>query len=151
MSRQRSLLQRVKHARLHTLRRQLLDAHVCGNLIRGLESHAVNVRRETVGILLQHLDGLRAIRFVDAQCARRADAALVQEDHDVVDRLLLQPRLANLLPALLAHALDLLESGGFVFDDLKHLAAEVIDDALGVLFADAIDQAAAEVAHQAVE
>ena len=49
------------------------------------------------------------------------------------------------LPALGADAVHLLQSGGFLFDDVEDLLAELVHELLGVDRADALDHAAAQI------
>ncbi len=146
-----SRLQHMQHAGANALWRVVCHAEVGGDVVRRFEADAADVLRQAIRVLLQHCLGVITIGLVDAQGARGTDAMLVQKEHDAVDGLLLHPGLANLEAALLAHAFHILELFRLVFDDVEDLGAELLNDALRVGRADAIDEAAAEIALDAVE
>ena len=64
--------------------------------------------------------------------------------------MLLIPRGLDRLGALLADARDFVQAAGVFVDDLQRVGAEVVDDFLSVGFADAVDQAAAQIFANAV-
>ena len=68
----------------------------------------------------------------------------MQEDHDVAHRLLLLPAFADLLDALPADALDLRQERRAFIDDLQGAFAEDLDDLVGVMGADPLDEAGAK-------
>ena len=109
MAASRRRLQHVQQSGAQSLRSIRGNAHLMGNVIRRLETHAVNVLRKTIRVRVQHRQRLIAIGLVDAQRAGGADAMLVQEEHDVVHALLLHPRFADLQAPLAADALHVFQ------------------------------------------
>src|SRR5262249_15561012 len=99
-----------------------------------------DVAGEAIGIGADDVDGLVAIRLVDAKRPVRADAVRGKEDGDVANGFLLPPALADLLDAARADALHLLEEHRAGIDHLQRAGAESLDDALGVLRPDALDE-----------
>ena len=91
--------QRIGDAGAHPDHRRLLDAELHGDRVGGLEADAADVAREAVRVFGHDLDGIRAVGLVDADCARRADAVAVQEDHDLAHDLLLGPGVGDALGA----------------------------------------------------
>lgn len=141
----------VEEAGAEALGGGFFDAHVGGDVVGGFEADAVDVVGELVGVGLEDFEGLVAVGAVDALGAGGADAALVEEDHDVVHGFLFHPGGADFLTAFFADAFNFLEAGGFVFDDVEDGGAEFFDDAFGVFGSDAVDEAAAEVTFEALE
>src|ERR1019366_551738 len=97
------------------------------------------------GVGLDLFDCPLAIGLVDANRPARADAVRVEENHDLADDLLLGPGLLNPRPALWSNAVNILQPGGLLLDDLENLLAELLDQLLGVNGADALDHPAAQV------
>ena len=69
----------------------------------------------------------------------------MKEHHDFLDHLLFGPGLFDAKAALWTDPIDLLESSGFLVDDVEDVLAELPDQFLCVNRADAFDHAAAQV------
>src|SRR5262249_61650798 len=67
------------------------DADRGGDRVGSLEADAPDVGRQAVRVLLDGLDGFVAVFLVDLHRQRRRDADALQEDHYLLDRLLLGP------------------------------------------------------------
>ena len=74
----------------------------------------------------------------------------LQEEHDVLDFLLLLPALLYALYTYFADTLDFQKLIRIFFDDLKRILAELTDDQPGVFRTDSFDQTAAEIFHDPV-
>ena len=125
--------------------RRLLDAEAHCQRVRSPEADAADVARELVRVFRHHPDRVGAVRLVDAHRARRADAVLVQEDHDLADRSLLGPRFADPCGADGADSLHLPEAVRFRVDHVEDRIAERVDQLPGVDRTDAMDEAGSEI------
>ena len=67
------------------------DPHPQGDTVGGLEADAEDLQGETVGILLDHPEGLVLVGVVDARREDRRDAQALQEDHQLANLPLLHP------------------------------------------------------------
>ena len=121
-----------------------------GDFVGGFEADAEDVPCQTVGVGLDDLQGLGGVGFVDFDGEVGADAVPVQEEHDVFDLFLLDPRGLNLGGAFGADVGDFAQAGGVVFDHVEGVRAKSGDDAVGEFGADAFDEAGAEVAADGV-
>ncbi len=121
------------------------DADRRGDRVGGLEADAPDVRGQLVGLLLDGVDRFVAVFLVDLHRQGRGDADALQEDHDLLDGLLLGPRVLDARAALRAEAGNLDEAVGLVVDDVHDVGAEVADHPLGHDRADALDQAGPQV------
>ncbi len=74
----------------------------------------------------------------------------MQEEHDVVDALLLQPRLTDLLAAFPADAFHVFEFQGLVFDHVEDARTKFLHHALRIRRADTVDQTTAQIALDAL-
>jgi hypothetical protein len=121
------------------------DADAGGDRVGGLEPDAPHVRGQLIRVLRDGLDRLIAVLLVDLHRQRRGHADALQEDHDLLDRLLLGPGVLDPRAPLGAEAVDLDEPVRLVVDDVHDVDAEVIDHAFGHHGADALDHARAQV------
>ena len=144
------LRQRVGEAGLDALGAVLGDADGSGDRVGGLEADAPHVGGEFVRLLLDGLFRFVAVLLVDLHREGRGDADALQEDHDLLDRLLLGPGVLDARAALRAEARDLDEAAGLVVDDVHDVGAEVVDHPFGHDGADALDQAGSEVPSDAL-
>lgn len=145
------LRQGVLEARLDALGAVVRDADGLGDLVRGEEADAPDVGGQAVGLVLDDRDRRVAVLLVDAHRDRRRHLDGLEEKHDLLDRLLLLPGVGDLLGALGAEAGDLDEALRLLLDDLERVQPEVPGDAVGEDRADALDQAGAEVAADALD
>ena len=135
----------------HPDHRRLLDAEFHCDRVGGLEADAANVPRQPVGVLRHDLDGVGAIGLVDPDRPGRADAVLMEEDHDLAHDLLLGPGVRDPLGTHRADARHLAQPLGFRLYRVEHLLPEGPDQLLGVDRADATDHAGAEIFLDAVD
>lgn len=131
----------VLEARLDALRAVVRDADGLGDLVGGEETDAPDVGGEAVRLVLDDGDRRVAVLLVDAHRDRRGHLDGLEEEHDLLDRLLLLPGLGDLLGAFGAEPGNLDEALGLVLDDLERVQAEVLGDAVGEDGADALDEA----------
>jgi hypothetical protein len=89
--------------------------------------------------------GLVAVFFDEADALGCADAVGLEEHHDVAEGSLFFPCLFDLLGAFGTDAGDVAEFAGEVGDDVEGVLAKVVDNFVGVDFADAVDHAGCEV------
>ncbi len=121
------------------------NAHALSDLVGGAEADSRQVDGQAVGIGANSFDGFFPVNFVDAHGPAGADALGVEEDHDLANDLLFGPGGLDLVAAGRSDALDFAQTDGTVLDDVEDLFAEFVDEFLGILGADALDEAAAEV------
>ena len=129
----------------------LLDPEFLRDHIRGAEPDASDVARQPIRVFAHHLHGIGAVGLEDAHRPRRADAMLMQEDHDLADDLLIRPGRRDLGGPHRTDALDLPQPLGVGLDDVEHVLAELPDHALGVDRADAADHPGAKVLLDALD
>ena len=137
--------QGVGQAGLDPLRAVPGDADRGGDGVRGLEADAPHVRGQPVRLGSHHGDGRVTVLLVDPDRQRRRHPDALQEDHHLLDRLLLGPRGGDHRGALGSQAVDLDQPGGRVLDDVHDVDAEVRDHPFGHHRADALDQARPQV------
>jgi hypothetical protein len=137
--------QGVGEAGLDPLGAVARDADRRGDRIGGLETDPPDVRGQPVGLLLNGADRFVAVFLVDLHRQGRGDADALQEDHDLLDGLLLGPRVLDAGAAFRAEAGDFDEAAGLVVDDVHDAGAEVADHPFGHDRADALDQAGSQV------
>ena len=82
-----------------------------------------------------------AICFKDFLCIGRADAVGLQKDHDIADRIFVPTSRRGFAPPVFAQALDFKQPFGDFVDDVEGVDIEFIDDACGVFWANAFDEA----------
>ena len=132
------------------LRRLRRQPQLLGQGVGRDEAHALDVFGELVGIGADHVDGLRAVGLVDAGGQPDRDLVRLQEEHQVLDVLLLGPGADDDVQLLGGDARHLTQPLGSALDDVQRLLAEALHDALGRLGADALDQAGAKIATDAL-
>ncbi len=135
---------------LDPLRAVVADAEPLGDPVGGLEADAPHVRREPVGLLGDDLDGLVPVQPIDPHGQGGRHPHALQEDHDLLDGLLLLPGLLDHGRALGAEPRHAVQAPGVLLEHAEGVGAEVVDDAFGHLGADALDQAGAEVTADAL-
>jgi hypothetical protein len=137
--------QGVGQAGLDPLRALRGDADRTSDGVRGLEPDPPHVGGQPVRLVAHDRDGRVAVFLVDPHRQRRGYPDALQEDHHLLDRLLLGPRGGDQRGALGAQPVDLGQPGRLVVDDVHDVHAEVRDHAFGHDRADALDQARAQV------
>ena len=143
--------ERIGDPRAHPDHGGLLDPELFRDHVGGAEPDAADIARQPVRVFAHDLDRIGAVGLEDAHRSRRADAMLMQEDHDLADHLLIRPGRGDLGRAHRADALDLPKPLGVGLDDVEHVLAELPDHALGVDRADTADHAGAEVLLDALD
>lgn len=143
------LFQHVLDSGAEAFGRIIGTAHLPGDVISGFESDSRNVVGEPVGILTEDVGGLGAVGFIQPKRAGGGKAVLVEENHYIADGFLPVPRFFDLDPPFFPNSLDLLKLLRLLFNDSESFAAEFCDNALGICFSDAFDQAAGEKAFDA--
>jgi hypothetical protein len=97
------------------------------------------------------LDGLLPVGLVDPHGQRGRDPDPLEEDHDVLDGLLLLPGLLDHGRPGGAEAGHAAQPPRVLLEHPQGVDAELVDDALGHLGADAPDQPGAQVAADALD
>jgi len=136
----------VDHAGGHAVRRVLRQAQVAGNFVGSQEADAPDIAGQAVGVFLHLVDGLVAVGLVDLDRQAGGDTMALQEEHDLLDRLLFRPGAGDHLHPLLADVRHFQQALRVVIEHVQRLQAEVVDDLLGGARPDAPDQPAAQVA-----
>ena len=129
----------------------MVKAHLFRDDIRRPETDAPDIIRKTVGILLYDPDAVISVGLVDPGGMAGRDVVALQEEHDVLDLLLLQPALFDPLHTHLADAGHLQQQIRILLDHVQRLRPELPYDAAGELRAHALDQTAAEILLNAVD
>ena len=137
--------QGVGQAGLDPLRAVPGDADRGGDRVGGLEPDAPHVGGQPVRLGADHGDRRVAVLLVDPHRQRRGHPDALQEDHHLLDRLLLGPGGGDHRGALGAQPVDLDQPARLVLDDVHDVHAEVRDHAFGHHRADALDQPRAQV------
>jgi len=127
------------------------DADRLGDGVGGLETDAPHVGRQPVRLLGDHVGGGVAVLLVDPYREGGRDADALKKDHDLLDGLLFLPRRGDLRGAFGAQPGDLHQAARFLLDDPQRVQAEVGDDPFGEHRSDALHQARAEVALDALD
>src|SRR5262249_39239646 len=97
--------------------------------------------REPIRILGHDLNGVRAIRLINAHSPLGADPVTVKEDHDLPYDLLLGPGRGDAMSTDTANAIDFAKPVGLCFDDVEHFSAERSNELLSIDRPDAPDHA----------
>ena len=137
--------QGVGQAGLDPLRAVRGDADRGGDRVRGLEPDAPHVGGQPVRLMADDGDRRVAVLLVDPHRQRRRHPDALQEDHHLLDRLLLGPGGGDHRGPLGAQPVDLDQPAGLVLDDVHDVHAEMRDHAFGHHRADALDQPRAQV------
>lgn len=141
----------VLKARLDPIGAVVRNADGLGDAVRGEEADPPDVRRQAVRLVPDDRDGGVRVLLVDPHGDGGGDADALEEDHDLLDGLLLLPGGGDALRPLGAEAGHLDESLGLVLDDVERVEAEVLDYPVGEHRADALDQTGAQIAADALD
>ncbi len=144
-------LERVEDAGVDPGRGIVGKAQVDGDAVRRLEADALDLAGHPVGLGQQHRLGLAAIAVHELDALGGGHAVGLQEDVDLAQGALLVPGLFDGGRALRADARHAAQARGLLAEHAEGVGAELVDDLVGVHAADARDEAAAEVAADAVD
>src|SRR5579862_6981412 len=125
-------------------------AHFLSDLVGRPKSDAADILRQNVWIGAEGLDGLFSICLVNPHCPAGAHAIGMEKDHDLANNLLFGPRGFDAPPAFRTDAPDFLQPSGTVFDDLKNLLSELLDEFACVSRSNPLDHAAGQVLFDAL-
>jgi hypothetical protein len=127
------------------------ETEIDGDAVGGLEADAVDLAGDFVGLFEENGLRLRAVVFHELDALARGDAVGLEEDVEFALGAFFVPGLLDGGGAFLADALDVAEAAGLLAEDAERVGAKGVDDFVGVNFADAGDEAAAEVFADAVD
>ncbi len=127
------------------------EAEVDGDAVGGLEADAVDFTGDAVGLLEEDGLGLGAVVLDEFHALAGCDAVGLEENVEFALGALGVPSGFDGGGAFGADAGDVAEFAGFFGEDAEGVGAEGVDDFVGVGFADAGDEAAAEVFADAVD
>jgi hypothetical protein len=139
------LAEGVGDAGLDSLGAVVGQAQLAGDLVGGEKADAVDVAGQAVGVVAHDVDAGIAVGLEDAHGVGGADVVALQEEHDLLDGLLLLPGPLDDGGAVHAHAQDLAQAPRLLLDDAQGVQLEAAHDAPGGHRADALDQARAKV------
>ena len=139
------LAKRVEHAGRGTPGRVGGDAQPGRDPVGALESDAVDLLGEAVGIFPDRRDGAAAVGLVDLDGVCGGDPVGLEKDHHVLDLSLFRPRLADRLGPDRSDPLHFGEAILFALDDVQRLQAEVLDQPGRHDGSDPLDQARGQV------
>ncbi len=145
------LVQHIDHPRLQPGWVILRQAERLGDPVSSLEADPEDIPRQAVWISPYHLQRLGAVVFVDFHCQSGSNAMTVQEQHDILDLLLLFP---GGLDAGQAFASDIEYLQQFFWARLDHLqraAAEGIYNPFRQSRPDPFHQSGAQVAPDPID
>ena len=140
MPRKRNLQQCIVDTGSNTGRIILFHARAGCDGIGCCKANAIDLTRELIRMMLQHIEGKRAVLFKDACSIRAGNTACLKPDHDLPKLGLCLVRRIDLLRRFLADAFDLFEPARMELNDLKRLLAELRYEALGGCRSDAINR-----------
>ena len=118
----------VEHPRLHPVVGVGENAHLPGDLIRHLKSHARNVVGQAIGIFLQNAVELGAVLLVNFYSEIEGNAVVLQEHHGLAHVLFLLHLLGDGHGHLLADALDLGEALRLLLHNPEGVGFEMADN-----------------------
>src|SRR5262245_33959204 len=138
-------LENVMHPRLSTDHCIPWNVEPLRQGIGRLETNAVDVQGEPIGILPYACNGFVAVGLVNAYRTRSPDAVGVQKDHDLSDHFLLGPRLAHPLFAFGANTVKVGQAFRRLLNDIKDLCPKGLDQLFGKVRSDTFDHPRAEI------
>ena len=141
----------VGDAALATTKVVLLITHLGGYAVGCLETDAPDVICQFIGIGLDGINAFFSVLTIDFGSVCGTDSITLQEEHHVLDVLLLLPTLGNLLHTFLADAGHFVEPFNIGFNHIDGFQSETTDDKLGEFRADAFHQSAAQVLLYAID
>ena len=144
-------LKSVNEAGVEAGRGVVGEAEVDGDAVGGFETDAVDLAGDAVGLLEENGFGLGAVALDQFHALAGRDAVGLEENVEFALRAFGVPSGFDGGGAFRADAGDVAEFAGFFGEDAERVGAEGVDDFIGVGFADAGDEAAAEVFADAVD
>src|SRR5262245_12957767 len=111
----------------------------------------MNVERQPIRILLDADNRLIPIGLINPDSTCGANPMRVQEDHDLPDDFLGLPRLDHSLFAFGANPIELSQPFGRLFNNVKDLFPEGLDQLFGKVRANTFDHPRAEILLNAFE
>ena len=150
MTVRRNLAERVVEACDDARRVIPLDADAVRNGVRRLEADARHLGGEAVRLVLEHVDGERAVLLEDARGERAGEAVVLEPEHEVTELGVRLIRRHDLLDRLFADTGNFLQPVRALLDDLERLVAKRAHDAPRELRSEAVDDARAEEALDAL-
>ena len=121
-----------------------------GERVGGAKADAVDVAFERVGVLADGGERVFAVLAIDLDRQPRRDLMALQKEHQVADLALLGPAGDDAVAHARADALRLGQPLRLQLDDRQRLLAEAIDDALGGLRPQPLDDARPQVLLQSL-
>jgi hypothetical protein len=134
------LRQRELQAGLDPLRAVMRNAQTPGELVGGLEPNPPHLGGQPVRLPADHLDRLVPVGLVDPHRQRRRHAHALEEDHHLLDGLLLGPGGHDHRGPLGTQTRHLDQPARRLLDQPQRVLAEVVNDPLGHLGTDPPDQ-----------
>ena len=95
---------------------------------------------QAVRVLLHHADGVIAVGLVDADGTGGPHAVTLKKDHDLPHHPLIMPTRRDPFFSGGTDTGHFGETGGAALDDLKDVLSERLDELLGEVRADALDE-----------
>ena len=144
-------LEGVEEAGVEAGRGVVGEAEVNGDAIGGFEADTVDLAGDFVGLFEENGFGLCAVVLNQLHALAGGDAIRLEEDVEFALGAFFVPGGLDRGGAFFADARDVAEFAGFFGKDAEGVGAESVDDFVGVGFADAGDEAAAEIFADAVD
>ncbi|EJX01268.1 hypothetical protein EVA_10627 [gut metagenome] len=145
------LIQCIDDTALATAKVILFIPHLGGNAVRSLETDAPDVVSQTIRIPLDLFNTFLAVFTVDFGSIGSTHSIALQEEHHILDVLLFLPTLTNLLHALLTDTRYVIEFFNIGLYHINGIQAELLDDELGELRTDALDQSTSQILLDAID
>ena len=139
------LVQDVDGSRREAFGRVCGDAQILGDAVRALEAHAVNLRRQAVGVFAENPYGGFTVGSENFLGQMKRDVVLTQEEHDLLDLALALPALDDRLEFLRAQSVDFREALGLVVENFEGFLPKTRHDTPGESGADVLHDAGSQV------
>ena len=147
----RQFIQCIKNPASQPDKFSLPDPHLIRNRIRGLKSDPPDIICQTVGILLNDLNTLTAIRLENLRGMGSTDLMALEKQHDILDLLLLLPAVLNALHANLSDPFHFNQRIRMFLDYIQRILPELLHDPPGKLRPDPFDQPGTEIFFNAID
>ena len=141
----RQLIQGVQQSAAQPDKPVMLKSQFFRDCIRRFKSDPPDIIRKPVWILLDHLDALIAVCFIDLCRMSRTDIMALQEEHDVLDLFLILPAFPDPFHPDFPDSRNLQQTFRRFLDDNQCVLSELPDNRLGKLRPDALDQSGAQI------
>ena len=123
----------------------MVKAHLCGYCIRSPEAYSPDIIRQLIRIFLYHLNTVIPIGLIYLCGMASADIVSLQEEHDILDLLLLCPAFLYSLYPNFTYALHIDQEIRLMFDDLQGLLLKFIYDLFCEFRTDTLYKSAPEI------